>query len=975
MKNSTWQRAKQIFDEAREVRADERAAYLDIHCSSDVELRGEVEKLLGSYDSDFLEETALDAAEALVKPSLTEGQIIGRYRIGKLIGSGGMGQVFVAEDTELGRQVAFKVLHHDVGADDERLRRFIQEARAASALNHPNILTIHEIGSFEGFRYIVSEYIDGETLRDRIRDGISTAESVDITCQIAAALRAAHSAGIVHRDIKPENVMLRQDGLVKVLDFGLAKLTEADDRPIDQSSPASVVETSPGLVMGTAAYMSPEQARGQSVDSRTDLWSLGVVFHEMLTGTSPFEGETVTELISSILKSDISETVAEDIPPELQPICRKALAKDKDSRYRSAHDLLNDLEGEKKRMEYSFQPSRYVSVSTTDELKTQLIRPRPTLSAEYIVTSVKRHKYATLAAAVIVATLAVGLSVYNYNGATPPDSGVPVAAISDSTVESDLRISKLPISSQAYEIVISPDGKYIAYLPGKGIRLLERETSVETEILPEGDIWGINFSLDGQYIYYGVRVAKPGPNAKAPLYKIPVRGGAPVPAIDNVFNMPAFSPDGTVIAFYREVLEGGERDVIFLANPDGSNERVLATAPYETLNYTEFAFSPDGKSLGGVQRYRDESGPHMRLFSVDLADGKQRSLSEKRWNRIWAVVWLPDGSLAVTAREKYTDPSQIWSVNTNGEARPLTTGLINYHGLSVTRRGDVLVSRQVKNFDHRDLWVYQGNGTDKGRQITNSGEVHGRFALVPDGRIVFSSDSTGNRELWVMNENGGGRKRLTDHPGGDVQPAISPDGKRIAFTSDRVAGVNQIFLMDIDGNNLKQLTRETEKILPSFSPDGKWIYFVEPPTNTVWKMSLDGGAVTAVAKTSDGWRLTGIDINSSDGRLVYGMQNWLGGLKWRVGILPLNGKPKVLDLPANLDAGRPRWAPDKRSLALLGQGNVWSFSVEGRRAPRRLTDFRTEGTVDPRWTPDNKQLWVVRGSWSSTPVLVQNTGN
>ena len=459
MNNSTWQQAKKIFDEAQELKAEELSAFLDSQCAGNAELRAEVKKLLSSYDSDFLEETALDAAEALLKPSLNEGQVIGRYKIGRLIGSGGMGQVFIAEDTELGRQVAFKVLHHDVGADDERIRRFIQEARAASALTHPNILTIHEIGSFEGFRYIVSEYVDGETLRDRIRKGISTAESIEITCQITAALKAAHSAGIVHRDIKPENVMLRQDGLVKVLDFGLAKLTEADDRPIDPNAPASAVETSPGLVMGTAAYMSPEQASGQAVDSRTDLWSLGVVFHEMLTGASPFEGETVTELISSILKTDVADVLAENVPAELQPICRKTLAKDKDSRYRSAHDLLNDLEGEKKRMEYSFQPSRYVSVSTTDELKTKLIRPRPTIRAEYIVTSVKRHKYATLATVILGIMAAIGFSVYKFDGATPLNTEQLYGLIDSSTTENDLKFSRLPISGQTNEAVLSPDGK------------------------------------------------------------------------------------------------------------------------------------------------------------------------------------------------------------------------------------------------------------------------------------------------------------------------------------------------------------------------------------------------------------------------------------------------------------------------------------------------------------------------------------
>src|SRR5438105_12482224 len=260
MNTQDWQTVKQIFGEVLALTPTERAAYLDRTCSSDEELRSQVERLLASYDSDFLENNIVDSADLLIKTALTAGQAIGRYRIREQIGTGGMGQVFLADDTELDRPVAFKVLHRDVAEDKERVRRFIQEARAASALNHPNILTIHEIGTFEGARFIVSEYVNGETLRERMRSGLTSAESLDITCQIATALQAAHSAGIVHRDIKPENIMLRQDGLVKVLDFGLAKLTELDDQPIDANAPPlSRLQTSPGLIMGTVAYMSPEQ--------------------------------------------------------------------------------------------------------------------------------------------------------------------------------------------------------------------------------------------------------------------------------------------------------------------------------------------------------------------------------------------------------------------------------------------------------------------------------------------------------------------------------------------------------------------------------------------------------------------------------------------------------------------------------------------------------------------------------------------
>ncbi len=277
MNEEKWKQVKEIFHQAQALPVEDRVEFLDKACAGDTVVREKVDDLLGSFESGFLAEPILHEVVKIVgaENNFQEGQIIGRYRLKELIGIGGMGEVFLADDTELKRSVAFKVLHEEVAGDQERVRRFIQEARAASALNHPNILTIHEIGSFEGARYIVSEFVDGETLRERMRSGLTSAESLDIMCQITAALQAAHAAGIVHRDIKPENIMLRQDGLVKVLDFGLAKLTEAGEMrnaecgmrieekdltglPVSEI-PHSALHTphltAPGLIMGTVAYI------------------------------------------------------------------------------------------------------------------------------------------------------------------------------------------------------------------------------------------------------------------------------------------------------------------------------------------------------------------------------------------------------------------------------------------------------------------------------------------------------------------------------------------------------------------------------------------------------------------------------------------------------------------------------------------------------------------------------------------------
>ena len=293
--------------------------------------------------------------------TLAAGTKFGRYEIRSLLGAGGMGEVYLANDTELDRSVAIKILPEGLAGEKERLQRFVQEAKAASALNHPNILTIYEIGTAGEARFIATEFIDGETLRHRMNRGTRLFDVLEIAGQIASAIAAAHAAGIVHRDIKPENVMVRKDGYAKILDFGLAKLTEPKDDAADTEAPTrAMVNTGAGTVMGTANYMSPEQAKGVHVDERTDLWSLGAMLYEMATGHVPFQGETPTETISLILQKEPPPMAryASDIPDELDRIVEKALTKDRDERYQTAKDLLIDLRHLKRKLEVDAEIDR-----------------------------------------------------------------------------------------------------------------------------------------------------------------------------------------------------------------------------------------------------------------------------------------------------------------------------------------------------------------------------------------------------------------------------------------------------------------------------------------------------------------------------------------------------------------------------------------------------------------------------------------
>ncbi|MEP6569534.1 MAG: protein kinase [Acidobacteriota bacterium] len=456
MNSERWQQIEQLFHSALERDSSERAAFLAQACGGDDALRVEVESLLESHkqSDSFIEESAGDVAAELFAESEARltGQTIGSYKILSLLGEGGMGEVYLAEDLRLGRQVALKRLPAQFTLTSDRVRRFEQEARAASALNHPNIVTIHEIGRSNSTHFITTEFIDGETLRQHmVSVRMKLNDVLDIATQIASALAAAHAAGIVHRDIKPENIMLRHDRIVKVLDFGLAKLTL---RPIPAVATEAVtkamVKTSPGMVMGTVQYMSPEQARGNEVDARTDIWSLGVVLYEMVTGRVPFAGETPSHVIVSLMESEPPLlTRYSRSPAELERIVTKALRKNKDERYQTASDLALDLKSLKQELEVearlkrSLEPEASIGEAIKNSNRQTAVDTvhasaaptaavgilHPTSSAEYLVSEIKRHRrgVAITAAAAVIALAAVAF--YFSRNHSPIPSGEPIDSV------------------------------------------------------------------------------------------------------------------------------------------------------------------------------------------------------------------------------------------------------------------------------------------------------------------------------------------------------------------------------------------------------------------------------------------------------------------------------------------------------------------------------------------------------------------
>src|SRR5689334_18360307 len=494
-----WQQVKEIFNSAITHRPDERSLFISRACSGDEELRSEVESLIASHEQSgsFIDNPAFEAAATLLaneKAELNSGQIIASYEVISFLSRGGMGEVYLAEDKRLGRKVALKLLPASFTTDQDRLRRFEQEARAASALNHPNIITIYEIREAAGSHVIATEFVEGETLRHRLsRAPLALSETLNISMQIADALAAAHKAGIIHRDIKPENIMLRPDGYVKVLDFGLAKLSEQATPAVAAEAPTIQVRTGSGIVIGTAGYMSPEQARGLGVDHRSDIFSLGAVIYEMLARRKPFEGDTPSDTLAAILKTEPPPLarVVPGVPPELVRIVNKSLRKDREERYQVVKDLWLDLKALKQELE--FQGS--TSMSTNAETR------QPKFSAALALL------------AVLVVVSAASFGVYKWLRREPPPEHFW-----------DVQLTRLTNSGNAIDATISPDGKYIVYVlsdrSSQSLFIRQVSTANDKLIIPPAPVgfFGMTFSPDGTELYYALKA-----NLDAgTLYRIPV---------------------------------------------------------------------------------------------------------------------------------------------------------------------------------------------------------------------------------------------------------------------------------------------------------------------------------------------------------------------------------------------------------------------------------------------------------------------
>ena len=683
-----WQQVKEIFNSAINYRPEERGLFISQACSGDDDLRNEVESLIASHErtGSFIDEPAINAVTSFLAndPELKPGQTIGSFEILSFISRGGMGEVYLAEDKRLGRKVALKRLPSTFVKDNDRLRRFEQEARAASALNHPNIITIFEIREAGQSHIIATEFVEGETLRARLsRANLSLTETLDIAIQVADALSAAHKAGIIHRDIKPENIMLRPDGYVKVLDFGLAKLSEEASPATVAEAPTIQVRTGAGIVMGTAGYMSPEQARGLPVDSRSDVFSLGAVIYEMLARRKPFEGETPSDTLASILHTEpppLSRTNP-GIPSELTRIVTKCLKKDREERYQVVKDLWLDLKALKQELEFqnvmrgSEAPELTRAGAVAGEPTAIQSQPQTTAErsgigtiSESLTIEIKRHKFGAAIVfgliAVVVAASAFGI----YNLVSREDK---VAHFQD------IHLARLTNSGNAIDATISPDGKYIVYAlsdrSSQSLWIRQVSTANDKLIVQPARVgyFGLTFSPDGSEIYYAVKA-----NLDAgTLYRIPTLGGTPVKLLEKIDGPISFSPDGKQFVFVRGNYPEAGSSSLVIASTGGTGERDLAVKKFPDrfapIFFTGPSWSPDGKTIAASVA---TLGTGSKVVGFSVANGKEQILEQQSWPFTGRVQWLPDMSGLLVVAGENPGAAQLWLVSyPEGTARRVTS--------------------------------------------------------------------------------------------------------------------------------------------------------------------------------------------------------------------------------------------------------------------------------------------------------------
>jgi serine/threonine protein kinase/Tol biopolymer transport system component len=871
--------------------------------------------------------------------ALSPGAKLGRYEIRSQIGVGGMGEVYLALDTTLDRQVALKVLPEEVASNRQRMQRFVQEAKAASALNHPNIITIHEIGTQPGAHFMVTEFIEGENLRHHLRRApLMLTEAIEIAVQVASALSSAHEAGIIHRDIKPENIMVRKDGIVKVLDFGLAKLTEQRRvHEVDQDAATqAMVQTEPGTVVGTTAYLSPEQARALDVDTRTDIWSLGVALYEMITRHAPFKGETPSDTSAAILKSEpppISQFVP-DVPAEIERIVRKALQKNREERYQGVKDLLLDLKSLRRDLDVSAAIERSGAMLSQEQRLSGASLPGLSAASRQSIAPIQH-----------ISTQASALS--QQLGLTSGARWLWLATI--------LLISGLALGGWFWWRQRATDANRFAAL--SVTQLVSRKNDL-------GAIGTIHarFSPDGKFVSYASTKGNSGA-----IWLKQIGSGEPFANQSELATAasPIWSPDGLQIAFLSK---REEQNGIWTMAAFGGSPALVKTL--ESFSPELVAWSRDGKICFVMQG---------NLYSLNIATQEISAMTKFDSSK------PQDRGFAISPNEErlaYTDSSDgqsdIWMVPTRGGPPVRITNDKAQDSHPVwTPDGQAIIYSSKRNGINQICLVRLGGSQPA--QVTVNDSNSNVLDISPDGTKILYSTDRDESDLWSVKLDRSKESQLTSDAGVELWPDVAPDGETLAFQATRATTNANLFNCLILATSLKSAAAPTQLasdgFAPLWSPDGKQVAFLRSTnaSNYLWLVHAGGGdakPLTTGSVTFGGFsqlpynRLQTQDFQWSpdSSHLIY-CANTSGVTNvWQIGVDGSAPSQLSDNTDANVRLFNPTWSPDGQRVAWLARSTdqkqvSWSIWVIAEGQKKKV--FQSDSMLGlVGWSQSGQELIV-----------------
>jgi len=910
---------------------------------------------------------------------------IAHYRIIRQLGSGGMGLVYEAEDTKLGRRVALKFLQEGSTRDAAALERFLREARSASALNHPGICTIHAIEECDQQTFLAMELLEGQALDKILAPGpLPITRAIAICIEIADALDAAHKKGIIHRDIKPANIFITERGTAKLLDFGLAKLIEAEGYYDGETITATKEPflTSPGTTVGTIAYMSPEQARGEQLDPRSDLFSLGSVLYQMVTGSLPFPGSTSAVIFGNILHSAPVSPVQLNgtVPAELERILNKLLEKDKDLRYQVAAEVRTDL----KRLQRELEPGRAssdpivaasresVGVASSGSGRSAANRPSGTGarsgSGAVIGEAAEKNKAgaAAILFGVLVVLAAAGYGIYSLTHKPVIPKLQPFEKFTIENVSNNGHIT---------QAAISPDGKYLLQALGEGgkqsLWLRHIPTSTNKEVVAPAltRYQGLTFSPDGNYIYFLRR--DENNQTESRLYSSSMLGGEPRVIIEDVDSPVSFSPDGQHFVFLRELHNSPNWDLL-LAKADGTIERpIFSNRPLASDSHVP-AWSPDGKVIviPIVQPAKNVIGG---FLAVDPATGQDHLVGPSQNRIFYDPVWMPSGNALLTAASQLDVgrmQTQIGYVNyPEGEYRALTADTNDYGRIGVSKDGKTIVAIQSKV--RFSLSIAPAGDPDQLQTIPLASQVlFWRWDWMADGRLLLPQAGA----LKAVAADGTESTLFADAKHIPDQATVCGGGQVMVFRQIGRSGTAtaNLWRMDSSGNNQKQLTSGINDQEPACNAEGQFVYYIDNVDNRyVKRVPIDGGspetvvkfAVGSFALSPDGKQIASFEVRELDHKLMIRVDH----VETR--------QLAYSDVDQRALPDDLAFTPDGKSIVYVvrekGVDNLWEQPLDGK-ARRQLTHFKKDKTFRFAFSPDGSKIAMQCGEVESDVVMLHD---